>query len=359
MSISSDTHPNVENKLLTLAPYVSWGWIGADLYVCGGTKQQVIPGTLPPTLTAAAVGVLESLRSGGLSKAQLTNALRNTDGTETEKRDVIGILTSAHLTMTEDRDPSDRYDRPKLYYNYAGGNPSETQERISAAHVAIIGCGGIGNILSSALVSSGIGYITLIDCDTIEESNLTRQIMFREADVGLPKIDVLARELRNLNSVTEVRVIHADITDEDVLAEALPHCDFAALSADSPPQIIEWLDRIALRRGLPYLPVGYVCDMPVIGPMVVPALGSPGWNSGSSFIAKQSSTEHVDRSEHAPPAPKAKTQAPSHAWTNLVASGLAVDDILCYLGGFATPVSLNRRIGLNKTGLYFETQQFD
>ena len=66
----------------------------------------------------------------------------------------------------------------------------EGQNKISSAKVAIIGLGGLGCSASVFLVSSGIGELNLVDDDFIDLSNLQRQILFSESDVG--KLKVLA-----------------------------------------------------------------------------------------------------------------------------------------------------------------------
>ncbi|MGL5948446.1 MAG: molybdopterin-synthase adenylyltransferase MoeB [Aeromonas sp.] len=73
------------------------------------------------------------------------------------------------------------------------------QERLKAARVLVIGAGGLGCAASQYLVSAGIGQLTLVDFDTIAPSNLQRQVLYRDSDVGQPKVKVAAQVLRALN----------------------------------------------------------------------------------------------------------------------------------------------------------------
>lgn len=73
------------------------------------------------------------------------------------------------------------------------------QEKIRAAKVLIIGMGGLGCPVSLYLASAGVGELWLADFDTVEESNLQRQVLFREEDIGYPKAQAAARQLAKVN----------------------------------------------------------------------------------------------------------------------------------------------------------------
>ena len=75
----------------------------------------------------------------------------------------------------------------------------EAQEKLKLANVLIIGCGGIGCATAELLARAGVGQISLIDSDTIEVSNLQRQIGFTGLDVGFYKSEILAKRLRLIN----------------------------------------------------------------------------------------------------------------------------------------------------------------
>jgi adenylyltransferase/sulfurtransferase len=87
----------------------------------------------------------------------------------------------------------DRFDRQKLITWW-------DQSKLSAARVLVVGAGALGNEIVKNLALVGVGHITIVDMDTIERSNLARCIFFRESDEGMAKSEVLAREVRRLNS---------------------------------------------------------------------------------------------------------------------------------------------------------------
>src|SRR6202046_444729 len=102
----------------------------------------------------------------------------------------------------------ERYSRQILF---PGVGP-EGQDRIGRAHVAVIGVGATGAAAAGLLARAGVGTLTIIDRDFVEESNLQRQGLFDEADArdSLPKAEAARRKIASLNS--EVR-IHAHVAD--------------------------------------------------------------------------------------------------------------------------------------------------
>ena len=80
----------------------------------------------------------------------------------------------------------------------------ESVELLSQKCVLVLGCGGVGGYTCEALVRSNIGRIIIVDFDIIDESNLNRQIIALESTIGLKKVDVLEKRLKDINSSCEV-----------------------------------------------------------------------------------------------------------------------------------------------------------
>lgn len=80
----------------------------------------------------------------------------------------------------------------------------EAQEKLKLANILIVGCGGIGCTTAELLARAGVGKITLIDADTIEISNLQRQIAYVQDHIGFYKAEILAQRLEQINPYIEV-----------------------------------------------------------------------------------------------------------------------------------------------------------
>lgn len=95
-------------------------------------------------------------------------------------------------------------------------------DRFRAAHVAVIGIGGVGSWITEALARSGIGLLTLVDLDEICLTNINRQIHSLDNTVGRPKTAVMAERLRAINpdiAVREERRFYTESTADALLSE--------------------------------------------------------------------------------------------------------------------------------------------
>jgi adenylyltransferase/sulfurtransferase len=82
----------------------------------------------------------------------------------------------------------------------------EAQRKLKAARVLVIGAGGLGCPIMQYLVAAGVGQIGIADHDTVSVSNLHRQILFGQEDVGRPKVEVVKRKMNALNQDTVVEI---------------------------------------------------------------------------------------------------------------------------------------------------------
>jgi len=106
------------------------------------------------------------------------------------------------------------------------------QVALAAAHVLLVGCGGIGSPALQYLAAAGIGRLTLVDSDTVDESNLQRQTIFTPGDIGRPKVEAAAEWVRRFDDAIEVRAILGRIGEEDT-ARVLDGADLVLDGCDN------------------------------------------------------------------------------------------------------------------------------
>lgn len=88
------------------------------------------------------------------------------------------------------------------------------RKRVEEARVLVVGAGALGNEVIQNLALMGIGYLYIIDFDTIEAANLSRSPLFREGDTGRSKAEVAAARARELNPNIHIQYLHGDVTSQ-------------------------------------------------------------------------------------------------------------------------------------------------
>ncbi|MFM5895371.1 MAG: HesA/MoeB/ThiF family protein [Novosphingobium sp.] len=106
------------------------------------------------------------------------------------------------------------------------------QVALSDAHVALVGLGGIGSPALQYLAAAGIGTLTLIDRDVVDASNLQRQTIYREADVGRPKAECAADWVKGFDGSLKVRAFAEAVGDQSA-AQYLEGADLVLDGCDN------------------------------------------------------------------------------------------------------------------------------
>ncbi|WP_217555521.1 HesA/MoeB/ThiF family protein [Vibrio metschnikovii] len=106
------------------------------------------------------------------------------------------------------------------------------QITLLASKVLIIGCGGLGNAVGQYLAAAGVGKLILADDDTVEVSNLSRQIAFQTQQVGMSKVSALQQSLQRLNPEVRIRCVNRRM-DEALLNLEVPMADVVVDCSDN------------------------------------------------------------------------------------------------------------------------------
>ncbi len=128
-------------------------------------------------------------------------------------------------------------------------------ERLAAAHVCVVGVGGVGSWIVEGLARSGIGALTLVDLDDVCITNVNRQLPALDGQIGRPKVTVLAERVRLINPMCRVEAVREFFTADSAGRLLAPRFDF----------VIDAVDRMkhkalliagARERGIPLLTIG-------------------------------------------------------------------------------------------------------
>ena len=233
--------------------------------VTGEAGQEMV---LHPT--AAQRKILDNLMSG--------EAKTEEDMVTAFGEALIKTLYAVGVLLTEKPKDDNIYSRTNAYFEAYG--MKDARARLSQKDVMIFGCGGIGTHMAWHLTALGVRSITLLDYDTVEESNMNRQILFDRNDIGRCKAEVLKEKLSSINDQVRISVIAQKVTSEEQLETILTavRYDLVVKALDSPAAFPIWLDRVCKKHSLTYISGITLRDNAVIGPTYIPGKSKIGWS---------------------------------------------------------------------------------
>lgn len=161
--------------------------------------------------------------------------------------------------MTEERRDLERYDRQVRIEGW-------DQENLTRAKIVVVGVGATGCEVAKNLALMGIGKLVLVDNDVVELSNLSRQMLFLDDNLGEPKAIVAADRLRKMNPLVKVEPIFDDVRnlDESIFEEA----DVLVSCLDNWP-VRRWLNSLAIALNKPLVDVameGFYANLQIVIP---------------------------------------------------------------------------------------------
>jgi molybdopterin/thiamine biosynthesis adenylyltransferase len=148
------------------------------------------------------------------------------------------MLTKAEL---------ERYDRQIIMRGFG----EEGQEKLKKAKVVIAGCGGLGSPIAIYLAAAGVGTVRIIDHDTIELSNLNRQILHWDKDIGRNKTESSAEKLSQINGEVKIETLRETI-DEGNVYRLTDGFDLIMDAMDNLPTRF-LLNQAAIKHNIPYI----------------------------------------------------------------------------------------------------------
>ena len=139
-----------------------------------------------------------------------------------------------------------RYDRQIMIYGFG----EEGQEKLKKSRAFLAGAGGLGSPVAIYLAAAGIGTLRIADHDTVELSNLNRQVLHWEENIGKKKAGSAASKLRKLNSSINIEPIPETITEANV-SRLVGDSDVIVDAMDNLPTRY-LLNKTAVEKGIPF-----------------------------------------------------------------------------------------------------------
>jgi steroid delta-isomerase-like uncharacterized protein len=243
-----------------------------------------------------------------------------------------------------------RYDRQLHYFGDQASAESSAggmQLALRDATVVVLGAGGLGSWTMAGLACAGVGRIVAVDDDTIELSNLNRQVLYRTSDIGRRKVNVAAEALRELNPDIDFVPLARRVRGVADVRSVATGADFVVCTADWPVHDIgRWVNQACLELGIPHTSAGQFPPRVRIGPTFVP--GRTACLECQERAIRRGFPLYDELVEHRRNA--APVAATLGAPSGLIGSLLAME-VIHWITGISEPATLGR-------GLVFDLRDF-
>ncbi|WP_309134841.1 ThiF family adenylyltransferase [Cellulomonas sp.] len=186
-----------------------------------------------------------------------------------------GLLRRAEVCAGDDRHERQRRFLAELIdvHDELPTSAAQLQARLTGATVAVVGVGGAGSWLLHSLALAGVGRLVLVDPDRVEVTNLNRQMLYGDGDVGAAKVDAAAAALRRVAPGVEVVGHPVHVERPGDLAPLVEGADLLVCCADRPSVSLasDLVATVAHATGTPHVVGGaYGANLGVPGTSVIP-----------------------------------------------------------------------------------------
>ena len=267
MEINTGSKPQLKKSLYAFK-------IEEDKLIFAFTKEENIVYHLRTELQKQLLILLD----GAKSIKEIYNILKRkgVNCTITEVVEEIERLYNLYLLEFNMIYHENRYSRQEIFWSIHAKDGYEfsqkIEEKIKNTTVTLLGLGGFGSHIFYNLIYAGIGRIRSVDYDRVSKSNLNRQILYKEKDIGKLKTDAAMKNAMEINRDIEYEFVNKKIDSKDDISELISNSDIAILAADSPREkIFEWTNQAAYETKVPVLfSLGFSPKFIRIGPLFIP-----------------------------------------------------------------------------------------
>lgn len=284
-----------------------FAWTSSDQFAVPRTPQLV---SLLPKLRHACT--LEDIENGHGSLDSQTKAI------------LYRLWQLKHLRYSSEweiEEEYSRYSRQLGWFTFnmaARGMEKQVLSNLMDKTVVVLGVGGVGSNVALNLAACGIGSLHLVDGDTVEISNLNRQLLYTPADIKRHKVDVAADRLRLFNPSLRIRQTQTFLRSIEDVLRVIEGADFVVRAIDTPVEAQLWVNQACIEAGIPSIGAGFLMQGALVGPTVIPG-------QTACLACHQQQLPQLDRGVGVTLAPVVTT-----------AAGILANEVVSYLAGLGT-----------------------
>ncbi|PYI55768.1 HesA/MoeB/ThiF family protein [Paenibacillus flagellatus] len=173
--------------------------------------------------------------------------------------DEAGLLDDAAAAKRTSLSPPelDRFRANAGFFSYRSSltrSGWEMQEKLKTARVTVIGAGSLGSGVLFQLAGCGLSAVRVVDFDVVERSNLNRQLLYGERDIGRPKLEAAADFMSRFRPDLRFEGVARKIGSAEDALEAVRGSELVVLAADEPYFLLErWVNEACVRLGIPFI----------------------------------------------------------------------------------------------------------
>lgn len=242
-----------------------WERVGDQLRVVYDRRDQLLLEDPDGVVEA----LLDLLATGGRTVAEIAAELRipvDDVSAAVAELDGCGLLEDSDRLGTFTAVAAERHHSNLGFFESFGSlarSREDHQHALRAAHVLVLGVGGLNSTVVQHLAGLGVGRLTLVDDDVVEPRNFVRQYLYRWSDLGASKVERAGWWVRDFDPTIEVSAVRRRVRGTDDVADllALARPDAVAAGIDTPAAVDRWVNAACVAARVPYVRAGmYVTE---------------------------------------------------------------------------------------------------
>ena len=222
-------------------------------------------------------------------------------------------------------------------------NKYAMQRRLRDCRVTLLGLGGLGSHVLLDMAAMGIGHVRAVEFDRVELSNLNRQILYRESDVGREKLGLATDRVRSFNPHIDIEPVSLRISSTQDVLDVIEGTDVVISVADRPKmEIANWVNEACVARGVPLVTGGLETQRAVYFTMIPGRTGCVECWRRQVFATDEVSRELLDEKR------ERRIGGDNAAFCPLVTmtTGFLIGELTRLVTGIAPPVAAGRLMQL-------------